>query len=115
MIRRKEEMKTEVREKMRGGEGAITFQHYFDKTEIGAKARLCTKLILPPGSSIGTHRHENEDEVFLILTGSGIIDDGVKQTRVNAGDATLTKHGESHSVRNDGTVPLEIAALILCY
>ncbi|MBA4389048.1 MAG: cupin [Verrucomicrobia bacterium] len=115
MIRRSSEMKVEVREKMRGGDGAITFQHYFDKTEMGAKTRLCTKLTLPPGASIGTHQHDNEDEVFLILSGSGVIDDGKTKTKVSAGDATLTKNGESHSVRNDGNVPLEIAALIMCY
>ena len=115
MIRKAAEMKTEVREKMRGGEGAVTLVHYFEKEEFGAKARLCAKLIIPPGAGIGPHPHEGEDEIYIVTCGTGLLDDGQSQNRVSAGDAVLTGKGESHSIRNDGAEPLEITAVIMCY
>jgi mannose-6-phosphate isomerase-like protein (cupin superfamily) len=115
MIRRASEQSVEVRENMRGGDGRVTVRHFFKKEEFAAQARLCAHLLLPPGASIGPHQHEGEDEVYIVLRGSGILDDGVTQARVSAGDSILTGRGESHAVRNDGSEPLEMIAVIISY
>lgn len=115
MIRKPAEMKREIREQMRGGKGKVTFQHLFQKEEIKAKTRLCARLTLPPGASIGSHPHTNEDELFVILKGTGIHDDGKSQMPVAAGDAILTGNGESHSIENTGKNDLEFLAMILLY
>jgi len=115
MIRKPQDMRDQVRENMRGGEGAITIRHCFEKDEIKANVRLCSMLTLPPGTSIGAHQHENEEEVFIITAGSGVLDDGTAETPVSAGDAILTGNGESHAIRNSGDGNLEIVAMIMCY
>ncbi len=115
MIRTPAEMKTEVREQMRGGAGAVTVRHFFNADEITAQARLCATLSLPPGASIGTHQHDGEDEVYIITRGTGIISDGATQSRVSAGDAILTGNGESHALQNDGAEPLDLIAVIMSY
>lgn len=115
MIRKAAEMKTEVRSAMRGGSGSVTIQHFFEKEEITAKSRLCARLTLPPGSSIGVHDHVNEDEVYIITKGTGVLNDGKSNTPVSAGDAVLTGKGESHAIANTGSSDLEIIAVILCY
>jgi len=115
MIRHATEQAVEVREKMRGGTGRVTMRHYFKKDEFAAETRLCAHLLLPPGASIGPHEHSGEDEVYIVLRGSGILDDGLAQSRVGAGDAILTGRGESHAIRNDGAEPLELIAVIMSY
>jgi len=115
MIRKAHEQQSEVRNEMRGGRGAVTMRHYFRKDEIKARCRLCSRLILPAGSSIGMHKHETEDELFIIERGTGIIDDGFRKTEVTAGDAILTGNGEEHALINSGKEPLEVTAIIMCY
>ncbi len=115
MIRKAAEMQVEVREKMRGGAGAVTFRHFFRKEEMGAKVRLCCELILPPGAGIGPHAHEAEDEIFIVTQGSGLLHDGQNETRISAGDAILTGKGGAHAVRNDSAEDLHIIAVIACY
>ena len=116
MVRKPSEMSTEVRAGMRGGQGEVTIRHAFQPGEFGAKVRLCAQLTIPPGASIGTHAHADEDEVYLVMRGCGLLDeDGGRTTRVQAGDAILTGKGASHAVRNDGTEPLEIVAFIAKY
>ena len=115
MIRHAAQMTTETKEKIRGGDGTVEFRHYFKPEELNAKSRLCAMLSLPPGTSIGTHEHMNEDEIYIILRGEGEIDDGKKRETVSAGDAVLTGNGESHSLRNTGAVPLELVAVIMQY
>jgi mannose-6-phosphate isomerase-like protein (cupin superfamily) len=108
-------METEVRQEMRGGVGTVTLQHFFKREEFKAKSRLCARLTLPPGASIGTHQHDQEDEVYIVTKGSGILDDGTTKTVVNTGDAILTGRGESHAISNTGAINLELIAMIMCY
>ena len=115
MIRKVDNIETEVRVGMRGGKGSVTIRHFFKQNEIKAKCRLCSRLILPPGASIGPHIHEAEDELFIIERGIGVLDDGTNKIKVEPGDAILTGNGESHSISNVGNEPLELIAIIMCY
>ncbi len=115
MIRKNQEMVTEVRNQMRGGEGNTTITHIYKKDELKGNSRLCARLSLEPGASIGDHKHENEEEIYYILSGQGVvIDDGVPKDVV-AGDAVLTRDGATHSIRNTGDVALEFMAVINLY
>jgi mannose-6-phosphate isomerase-like protein (cupin superfamily) len=114
MIRKPAEMKTETRQKMRGGEGVVTVRHFFDKEDFAASVRLCAGLTLPPGAGIGMHQHVGEDEVYLVTRGVGLLDDGKVQTPIAKGDAVLTGRGESHAIRNTGLEDLELLAMIVC-
>lgn len=114
MIRKAAQMETEVRN-IRNGIGNVTVQHLFKKEEITARTRMCSRLTLPPGVSIGMHKHENEDELFVVTRGQGLIDDGHTKEPVQAGDAILTGKGESHALINNGQEPLELIAIIMLY
>jgi mannose-6-phosphate isomerase-like protein (cupin superfamily) len=115
MVRKPSEMRSEIRPNMRGGRGDVTVRHLFQPEEFGGKVRLCAQLSLPAGASIGLHAHADEDEVYLVTRGSGMLDEGGRETRVQAGDAMLTGKGASHAIRNDGPEPLEIVAFIVTY
>ncbi|MEI8242782.1 MAG: cupin domain-containing protein [bacterium] len=115
MVRKPSEMRSEIRPNMRGGQGDVTIRHLFQPEEFGGKVRLCARITLPAGASIGLHAHANEDEVYLVISGSGVLDEGGRETRVRAGDAMLTGRGASHAIRNDAPEPLEIVAFIATY
>jgi mannose-6-phosphate isomerase-like protein (cupin superfamily) len=115
MIKKKSDREVEVRQHMRGGEGAVTVRHYFKPEEIKAATRLCAELLLPPGTDIGLHDHVDEDEIYIIQKGRGLMTDGGKEFTVEAGDAILTGQGASHSIKNTGTEDLVITAVIIKY
>ncbi|MDY5954733.1 MAG: cupin domain-containing protein [Kiritimatiellia bacterium] len=116
MIAKSNQLESSISPSMRGGEGAVLVEKWFKPEAFGAKVRMCNRLTLQPGSSIGLHRHEGEDEIYLILSGAGTVLDekGVAQS-VSEGDAILTGKGESHALRNDGHEPLTLAAIIILY
>jgi mannose-6-phosphate isomerase-like protein (cupin superfamily) len=115
MIKKPSQMETEVRSNMRGGSGSVTIQHFFKKAEFKAKSRLCARLTIPPGASIGSHQHEDEDEVYIVLKGNGLLDDGKTKTFVSTGDAILTGKGASHAISNTGVTSLDLIAMVMCY
>lgn len=115
MIKRAEEMVKEIKEQMRGGKGSVEITHIFKQGEFKGKARLCAKITLNPGCSIGSHPHENEEEIFYFIKGKGMVDDNGTKIQVTAGDASITGGGEIHSVENTGNEPLEMMAVIMLY
>ena len=115
MIKKKSEQVTEVRVNMRGGSGEVEIRHHFKSDEINAPSRLCAQLTLAPGAGIGEHDHNDEDEIYIIQQGRGVIADNGKNVEVEPGDAILTGKGSSHSIKNIGDVDLIVTALIMQY
>lgn len=116
MIKHDGTYRTETRSRMKDGSGDVTLQHYFSKEEYGGDhIRVCAKLIIPPGASIGMHEHAGEDEVYIVLKGKGkVIDDGTV-AEISVGDSVLTGKGKSHAVECVGNETLEILALVVTY
>ncbi len=116
MIKRDGNYEKIVKEKMRGGDGKVLIEKLWDPgTELKANNRLFAKLTLEPGSSIGFHNHDDEEEVFVILKGVAEADDNGKIEILNPGDTILTADGAGHSVKSVGKETLEMMAVISCY
>jgi quercetin dioxygenase-like cupin family protein len=115
MIKNAADMTTEIRERMRGGDGRVEMTHLLKPGEFQGGARLCARLVLDPGCSIGWHDHQHEEEIFYVIRGEGLLSEGEGQPErpLCCGDAAVCPSGTSHSIRNGGTEPLELLALIL--
>ncbi len=115
MLSKASEMKKETREKMRDGKGAIELAHVFTQEQMKNEARLCARLTLNPGCSIGYHEHVNDEEIYYIISGTGTVTDNGEKYTVSSGDAILTGHGEWHSIENTGDKPLEMLAIVMLF
>ncbi|MCL2093695.1 MAG: cupin domain-containing protein [Treponema sp.] len=114
MVIHRNEMKTEVRERMREGDGNTKLTYLLDGST-QKNARMFAELVLDPGCSIGYHQHDSETEYYFILSGTGEVDDNGKPVQVKAGDSVITADGESHSIKNTGQEPLVLYAVIVTY
>jgi mannose-6-phosphate isomerase-like protein (cupin superfamily) len=65
------------------------------------------KRVLKPGSSIGYHL-QNEDEVYYIVSGTGMMKMNRDSFAVKAGDGILTRPGNSHGLQQTGTDSLVV-------
>lgn len=113
MIIKRPEMKTEVREQMRGGPGAVSILQHVPAAAMHGLGRLCATLVLPPGAGIGFHEHAAEYEIFIIQKGQALVDDNGDRRELGPGDAVITGGGAGHAVTNIGDGPLEMTAVIL--
>lgn len=76
---------------------------------------MFTKITLEPGASIGYHQHIEEEDIYYILTGIATVNDGGDTRIVYPGEVVYTGNGGSHSIANNGDVPLEFVSVILTY
>jgi len=115
MIKRQSAMRREPTEKARGGVGITIFDHILEKTEMLTNCRMFTKITLEQGASIGYHKHEKEEDIYYIITGVATVCDNGETRTVYPGEVVYTGDGGSHSIANDGEVPLEFVSIILTY
>ena len=106
-------MKTEVRAQLRGGSGEAKLTHLFSADEMSGMAKMCAKVVLEPGCSIGEHSHDEDGELYIIISGKGMVNDNGTPREVVAGDAVWTANCEYHSIINHGTEPLEMYAIVI--
>jgi mannose-6-phosphate isomerase-like protein (cupin superfamily) len=113
MITRHADLKVDVQKEFRGGKGSVTMEHFMDQATSGGTGRLFAKFTLPPGASIGLHKHEGDCEVYYILGGKALVNDDGETAEVGPGDVTFCPDGGSHSIENIGESDLTYMAAIL--
>lgn len=91
-----------------GGTGAIGFHRLFTAADFAGPWRFVDYAVLPPGTSIGTHRHGDDEELYLVLEGSGCLQRDGEELRVGPGSVVINRPGGEHGLTNDGDVPLRL-------
>ncbi len=113
MIKKRCEMREEIRSNLRGGKGDLKCVNVFEKDETSSRVNMFAEMTLLPGESIGEHQHAPEGEIYVIKSGCAVVMDNGTQHELFPGDAMWTTDGDSHSIENRGTEPLVIYAIIL--
>lgn len=103
----------EEKEHVQNGDGIVTFRHILCKEELYGHGRMFVESVIPPGASIGKHRHIDETEAYYILAGEGVYHepDG-SEHKVEVGDVCVLEVGAEHWIENRSEVPLSFIALI---
>ncbi len=98
----------EVRPSIHGGEGSFEMRFVFGTDELASSLRHFELCRLTPGTSIGEHLHDDTEEIYFILSGTGVmsLDDEVRD--VAKGDVILTQPIARHGIRNPGPDDLEL-------
>jgi mannose-6-phosphate isomerase-like protein (cupin superfamily) len=115
MLFKSAELEKAVVDKPRGGPGQMECLYAFQmgKAPEDSAYQVVAFQTLTPGSGLGYHQHENNEELYVILSGQGtFIDNGNVEKLVGPGDMTLTLKGESHGLTNTGNEPLRFLAAI---
>ena len=91
-----------------GGEGEILFHRPFGAEDFAGPCHFVDYAILPPGTSIGIHTHGADEEIYLVLEGTGTMHRDGEEFTVGPGSVIINKPGGTHGLRNDGGTPLRL-------
>lgn len=112
---KKEDLKAWNRENVAGGVGTLygLFSHTRNDAPLDWALKEIGWMTLKPGASIGMHKHEVNEDTYIIVSGEGEFTDsnGIK-TPVKAGDITIARKGDQHALKNVGTEDLVFLDII---
>ena len=87
------------------GKGTSKTTRVFNGTDFDTPLRFIDYLEMEPGSSIGNHRHGENEEVYVVLSGSGVMVVNDERRAVKTGDVILNKPGWVHGLENTAQEP----------
>ncbi|HZD22966.1 MAG TPA: cupin domain-containing protein [Acidimicrobiia bacterium] len=89
---------------LRTDEGWVDMRVQFlvDKHKTGTDGFLLGWTVLPPGARHDRHRHNEADEFFIVLEGSGMIYTNQGTEPAGQGDVIFTPRGHWHGFDNTG-------------
>lgn len=92
-----------------GGAGRIRFRRVLEAAQVSGPCNFVDLAVLPPGASIGRHRHApDEEEFYLVLSGRGHLWRDGERLEVRPGDFVRNRPGGAHGLENTGTEDLTL-------
>jgi mannose-6-phosphate isomerase-like protein (cupin superfamily) len=80
----------------------------FDQADFDTPLKFINYLEMEPGSSIGNHCHGENEEVYVVLSGSGVMIVNDERQPVKTGDIVLNKPGGQHGLENTSAETLKL-------
>jgi mannose-6-phosphate isomerase-like protein (cupin superfamily) len=101
----------------RFSEAAVTDVHrlnshiLMDAGELGSRNLSVNWLEVPAGASEELRSHEEAEQVYVVVKGSGTMSATGDTQRLSEGDLVLIPPATDHSVANDGSSPLALVSV----
>ena len=81
------------------GDGLIKIANLFND-DFRTALQFVHYTVLPARTSIGMHKHGDDEEIYFILEGCGVIDAGGVRSPVKKGDVILNRPFGTHALYN---------------
>lgn len=98
-------------ENFMGGEGAIYYRTIWDNPDFRTNWLFVNHYVIPPGATIGYHRHDHVEEVYFVFSGKGRMTiDGVTMDVRKDDAGTCLLHG-AHGLWNNSDEDMEVISI----
>jgi mannose-6-phosphate isomerase-like protein (cupin superfamily) len=97
------------------GQGNIRFSRRMEM-DVLSGCNFLDMSILPPGTSIGLHTHDRDDEeIYIVISGRGRMTVETDTFQVGPGDVIVNRPGGTHALENTGTEDLRLVVIDVPY
>lgn len=90
------------------GIGTLKNVTVFNKEDFKTNISFINYTVLPPETSAGIHQHKDDEEVYIILEGSGIMTVDGESRSVTKGDVIINRPFGSHGLLNNSKEEMKI-------
>lgn len=93
------------------GKGIVRNSLVLDDDDFETNLRFIRYMELPPKTSIGYHEHGDNEELYIILEGQGVMNVDDEEKDVTKGDIITNKPFGSHGLINNSDDVIEMLVL----
>jgi mannose-6-phosphate isomerase-like protein (cupin superfamily) len=93
---------------LNGGKGTVRYRRALSPEVFFTNWAYVDHLLVPPGASVGRHRHIGVEEFYYVITGEGTARVNEESAPIHKGDAVPILLSDVHSFENTGSADLEL-------
>jgi len=93
------------------GNGAIEIGRIFHNEKLEGSWDFIEYLVVPPGVTIGEHRHGSNEEIYFIIEGHAKMTVNGQEHDVKPGDFILNRANWEHGFRNEGSEEVKLLVI----
>ena len=108
MIRNFFDTKKQNKASSHDGKGAVELYEIWAKSDFISSCDFIDRLVIPPNSTIGYHKHGNNEEMYIILEGSGTMIIDNQEFKVKKGDMIKNPPYGEHGLVNDSNSDIDL-------
>ncbi len=82
-----------------------------DAGELGSRHMTVTFIEVPPGVSQELHTHEEAEQVYVVVRGTGTLSATGDTEQLDQGDLALIPPASDHTLANEGSEPLGLLSV----
>ena len=98
-------------ESIHEGAGLCEHSGILHATDFDTPIRFLNYTIIPPGGSFGAHKHGDDNELYIILEGTGEYEQDGVTAPVEAGDIMVNARFAVHGIKNTGAIPMRVLVI----
>ena len=111
MIKNYLDARPQHQESSHGGSGPVALYEIWQAAEFHSSVDFFDRVVIPPGSCIGYHRHGSNEEMYILLQGEGLMTIDGKEVRVAQGDMILNPAGGMHGLVNNSQQDIDLLVI----
>lgn len=99
------------REGSHGGLGPYELFEIWGRTDFSSNVDFMDRMLVPPGSSVGLHKHGNNEEMYIVLDGQATMTVEGRPVAVKKGDMILNPTFGEHGLVNDSEADIDLLVI----
>ena len=103
--------KKQVQETSHGGIGNVDLYEIWGGEDFRSDIDFCDRVVIPPGSTIGSHRHGRNEEMYVVLEGEGLMTLDGNEVKVSKGDMILNPVEGEHGLVNNSSRDIDLLVI----
>jgi len=101
----------QVQSSSHGGEGPVDLYEIWGGADFQTAVDFLDRVVVPPGTTVGYHRHGENEEMYILLDGQGTMTIEGEAVAVKKGDMILNPANGAHGLVNDSDGDIDLLVL----
>jgi len=103
--------KAQSREGSHEGIGPYDLHEIWSASDFKSNIDFIDRVVIPPNSTVGYHKHGNNEEMYIVLEGSGEMTLNGKKTSIKKGDMILNQPEGEHGLINHSSGNIDLLVI----
>ncbi len=108
MIRNYYETKMKVQHAAHNGQGAVELYEIWNRSDFLSNCDFIDRQVIPPNSAVGYHKHGNDEEMYIVLEGTGTMLINNQAVKIKKGDMIKNPPYGEHGLVNDSDANIDL-------